>query len=164
MNLASAMEAEVGVALIGVYLHGSAVLGGFHPAASDADVLAVIAEPADAVVQARMGARLAAAGGCPGSGLEMSVINAATDPGMCRFEAHVSTGLDPKMQRSCWPAGRGLEDHPGRGGGMAVTVCQRHHASGCAGLLIGPAARGVDVMVAEIVTRRHLPRYNEFVG
>jgi streptomycin 3"-adenylyltransferase len=98
-GLTSVLEAEVGAGLVGVYLHGSAVLGGFHPAASDVDVLAVFAEPADAGVQARMGARLAAAGTCPGSGLEMSVITAATaaDLGACRFEVHVSTRVDPKV-------------------------------------------------------------------
>lgn len=98
-GLAAVLEAELGAGLVGVYLHGSAVLGGFHPVASDVDVLAVIAGPVDAAVQARVGARLAAAGRCPGSGLEMSVITAATaaDLGVCPFEVHLSTGVDPKV-------------------------------------------------------------------
>jgi hypothetical protein len=97
--LAAVLPAELGGGLVGVYLHGSAVLGGFHPVASDVDILAVIAEPTDAAVRARVGARLAAAGTCPGSGLEMSVITAATaaDLGACRFEVHLTTGVDAKV-------------------------------------------------------------------
>lgn len=101
------LQAELGGGLVGVYLHGSAVLGGFHPVVSDVDVLAVIAGPTDTAVQARVGARLAVAGTCPGSGLEMSVITAATaaDLGVCRFEVHVTTGVDPKVVPGA--------DHPG---------------------------------------------------
>ena len=106
-NLAAVLQAELGDGLVGLYLHGSAALGGFHPVASDVDVLAVIPEPTCAAVQARVGARLAAAGACPGSGLEMSVITAATaaDLGVCRFEVHVSTGVDPMVVPGA--------DHPG---------------------------------------------------
>lgn len=98
-DLAAVLRAELGSGLVGVYLHGSAVLGGFHPVTSDLDVLAVIAAPTDAVVQTRVGARLAAADTCPGSGLEMSVITAATaaDLGACPFEVHVTTGVEPKI-------------------------------------------------------------------
>jgi hypothetical protein len=79
--------------VVGVYLHGSAVLGGFRAGASDLDVLAVVARPGPGVVQQAMGAALAAVGGCPGTGLEMSVITAATAAvlGDCRFEVHVNT-------------------------------------------------------------------------
>ncbi|HEX6682349.1 MAG TPA: aminoglycoside adenylyltransferase domain-containing protein [Candidatus Limnocylindrales bacterium] len=80
--------------VVGVYLHGSAVLGGFDPARSDVDVLAVVARPSpDAASQLAMGEALAAVGGCPGTGLELSVITAATAArlGDCPFEVHVAT-------------------------------------------------------------------------
>jgi predicted nucleotidyltransferase len=98
-DLASLLDAEIGGALVGVYVHGSAVLGGFHPVASDVDVLAVIVQPVDAALQGRLGDRLAGAGTAPGTGLEMSVITAATaaDVGECRFEVHVTTGAEPKV-------------------------------------------------------------------
>ncbi|HEY8471947.1 MAG TPA: aminoglycoside adenylyltransferase domain-containing protein [Natronosporangium sp.] len=93
------LQAELRDGLVGGYVHGSAMLGGWHPVASDVDVLAVIAEPIDAAAQARLGARLAAAGTPPGSGLEMSVITAATaaELGDCQFEVHVTTGDDQKV-------------------------------------------------------------------
>lgn len=79
--------------LVGVYLHGSAVLGGFDPVRSDVDVLAVVAG-ADPAGQRDTGAALAATSPfCPGTGLEASVITAATaaDVGDCAFEVHVGT-------------------------------------------------------------------------
>lgn len=79
--------------LVGVYLHGSAVLGGFRPATSDVDVLAVVGKPGSVAVQQAMGEVIAAVGGCPGTGLEMSVTTSATAAvlGECRFEVHVNT-------------------------------------------------------------------------
>jgi streptomycin 3"-adenylyltransferase len=98
-DLTSVLVDELGDDLVGVYLHGSAVLGGFHPTASDVDVLAVTSTPVDRAVQARLGGLLAGAGTCPGAGLELSVITAGTaaNLGSCRFEVHVTTGADPKV-------------------------------------------------------------------
>jgi predicted nucleotidyltransferase len=90
--LADALLAEPEAGLVGVYLHGSAVLGGYMANGSDVDVLAVIAEPTDVRVLARMRDRLiGTARRWPTIGLEMSVITAATamDPGDCPFELHV---------------------------------------------------------------------------
>lgn len=85
--------------LVGVYLHGSAVLGGFDPARSDVDVLAVVAGPEGESAQRRTGEAIAAtAVRCPGAGLELSVITAATarQLGDCPFEVHVNTtGAEP---------------------------------------------------------------------
>ncbi len=78
--------------LVGVYVHGSAVLGGFSAARSDVDVLAVVAEPGTEVDQQAMGrAVVETAARCPGTGLEMSVITAATAAGLdsCPFEVHI---------------------------------------------------------------------------
>ncbi|MFF8912684.1 aminoglycoside adenylyltransferase domain-containing protein [Streptomyces sp. NPDC015032] len=80
--------------LIGVYVHGSAVLGGFSAARSDVDVLAVVAEPGTQADQQAMGeAVVGTAARCPGTGLEMSIITAATAAGLdsCPFEVHIRT-------------------------------------------------------------------------
>ncbi|MEH1129773.1 hypothetical protein [Micromonospora sp. CPCC 206061] len=90
--LAGALLAEPGAGLVGVYLHGSAVLGGYIASRSDVDVLAVIAEPTDVRVQMRMRDRLiSTARQWPTIGLEMSVITAATaaNLGDCPYELHV---------------------------------------------------------------------------
>src|SRR5262245_35660759 len=78
---------------IGTYLHGSVALGGFDPARSDVDVLIVVSSALPAAAQAELGGRLrAAALPCPGTGLECSVITAATaaSVGECPFEVHVA--------------------------------------------------------------------------
>ncbi|WP_435132197.1 aminoglycoside adenylyltransferase domain-containing protein [Actinacidiphila sp. bgisy144] len=93
-EVASALSA-VRADLVGVYVHGSAALGGFRAARSDVDVLAVVGGPADRSGQLAMGeAVVATAAQCPGTGLEMSVITAATAArcGACPFEVHIRTG------------------------------------------------------------------------
>ena len=78
---------------VGTYLHGSVALGGFDPERSDVDVLIVLASELSATVQRELGDRLRAAGlPCPGTGLECSVITAATaaSVGECPFEIHVA--------------------------------------------------------------------------
>ncbi len=80
--------------LVGVYLHGSAALGGFVTARSDVDILVVVKHSTDAAGQRRLGDAIAeAAQDCPGIGLELSVITAATaqDLGTCQYEVHVNT-------------------------------------------------------------------------
>lgn len=123
-RLAAVLTTEPGIELVGTYLHGSAVLpgpapgggllpgpapGGLPPWAGDIEVLAVVARSTDAATQARLGATLqAAAIPCPGAGLEMSVITAATaaDLGTCPFEVH----LNARAGRSRINLGTG---HPG---------------------------------------------------
>lgn len=83
LEYAAAVTGELLTASAGLvqaaYLHGSAVLGGWQPA-SDVDMLFVVADSAAASALARMAAVLAArsdrAGGCPGRGLECSVVTA----------------------------------------------------------------------------------------
>ncbi|MET9658827.1 aminoglycoside adenylyltransferase domain-containing protein [Streptomyces sp. NPDC006510] len=80
--------------LVGVYLHGSAVLGEFRADRSDVDVLAVATESGTKAAQQAMGELVArTAARCPGTGLEMSVITAATAAslGSCPFEVHIRT-------------------------------------------------------------------------
>jgi streptomycin 3"-adenylyltransferase len=90
----AAVLAELRSDLVGVYLHGSAALGGFVPARSDVDILVVVEESSDAEGQRKLGEAIAAAArDCPGVGLELSVITAATarELGSCQFEVHVNT-------------------------------------------------------------------------
>ena len=85
--------------LVGVYLHGSAALGAFDPAGSDVDVLVVVGEPSTEADQRRLGEVLfATAEPCPGTGLELSVVTAATAAtlGTCPFEVHVATHPDER--------------------------------------------------------------------
>jgi streptomycin 3"-adenylyltransferase len=118
--------------LVGVYLHGSAVLGGFDPARSDVDVLAVVAG-ADPGSQRDTGAALSATGPfCPGTGLEASVITAATavDLGDCAFEVHVGTADGTLV------TGAGHDGDPDLV--LHVAVCRDHALA-----VAGPPAREV---------------------
>jgi Domain of unknown function (DUF4111) len=94
-DVASAIAAVLGSQLTGVYLHGSAVLGGFDPRRSDIDILAVSGGPMtptgrSGVAEALGEARLP----CPAQGLEMSVVtlDAARHPtAEPAFELHLTT-------------------------------------------------------------------------
>src|SRR5688500_14680340 len=140
-RIVDALDAAVAGALDGVYLHGSAALGGFVPGHSDVDVLAVVRGPVDQRLVADAVHSAAAAGRCPGRGLEMSVITAATarSLGDCPFELHVTT--EPGGPRTV--LGR---DHPGDPDlVLHAAVCRRHGVA-LAGphprRVFGPVARG----------------------
>jgi hypothetical protein len=97
------------VPLHAAYLHGSAALGGFVPGKSDVDLLFVTeGELTDAERDAAV-AVLRSLPGCPGSGIESSVLTRehARDPAAGGFELHVCTGPGEKVVD-----GRG---HPGDG-------------------------------------------------
>jgi streptomycin 3"-adenylyltransferase len=84
-----------GQSMIGVYVHGSAVLGDFDPAVSDVDLLVVAVDGVDRDTLDRIVGVLREAPDCPGGGLEASVVaaSAARDPGPpWPFLAHVTTG------------------------------------------------------------------------
>jgi len=71
------VQAVVGADLTAVYLHGSAVLGGWSRR-SDVDLLLVVADCANAGTVTAAGQALAAAArDCPGTGLESSLVTAA---------------------------------------------------------------------------------------
>lgn len=86
----------LGPALIGVYLHGSAVLGDYHPARSDIDILAVCAAPLAATEREQLGAALGRdALPCPaGSGLEFSLVTQAAARDRARAPAFELHGWD----------------------------------------------------------------------
>jgi hypothetical protein len=70
--------------LLAVYLHGSAVLGGWVPGVSDVDLLIVAADDTDGATADSMAHVIVTAGSqCPAPGLETSIVTAgaACDPG-----------------------------------------------------------------------------------
>jgi predicted nucleotidyltransferase len=83
---------------VGVYLHGSAVLGGFHPDRSDLDVLVVCDRPLSADQRAGLCQRLGrAALAVPAAMLELSVVTAEAcrqPVAAPRYELHVNTRDD----------------------------------------------------------------------
>jgi hypothetical protein len=74
-DAASALAALLGSQLVGAYLHGSAVLGGFDARRSDVDLLAVTDGPMTAAQQAAVADALSDQSlPCPARGLELSVV------------------------------------------------------------------------------------------
>ena len=99
--VAAGLTTVLGRVLVGVYLHGSAALGGWEPARSDVDLLVVASRPLDPCEKQVIGARLQHPSlYCPGVGLELSVVTAevAADPTrLPPWELHATTGREPKV-------------------------------------------------------------------
>ena len=73
--LTAEVTAVLGGRVVGVYAHGSLLLGGYLPTRSDIDVLVVVEDPLSPDEQADLAARLSAdALPCPAVGLELSVV------------------------------------------------------------------------------------------
>ncbi len=71
----SAAQAAFSGNLVGVYLHGSAVMGCYNPAASDLDFIVVVDRPiADGARRDFMARLVALDAQAPGKGIEMSVV------------------------------------------------------------------------------------------
>ena len=137
LRVASAIGAVLGSRLTGVYLHGSAVLGGFDVSRSDVDVLVVCDGPM-AAAQQRAAAEALSEWRlpCPSRGLELSVVtrqvarHPVAEPA---FELHLTTAAeDTKV----------IDGHL-RGGDpdlvLHFAVCRR------AGRLIGPGLPAAEV-------------------
>lgn len=94
LDVASATAAVFGSKLAGVYLHGSAVLGGFDARRSDVDVLVVCDGPMTAAQQRAVAGALSEQRlSCPGRGLELSIVTvqAARHPAAePAFELHLT--------------------------------------------------------------------------
>ena len=76
-ELTAELDAALAGALTAAYLHGSAALGGWTGERSDVDVLFVVADDFSPARAASAGdALLRAADGCPGVGLEASIVTA----------------------------------------------------------------------------------------
>lgn len=137
LNIASAMRAVFGPQLAGVYLHGSAVLGGFDVRRSDVDVLAVCDGPMTAAQQTAAAAALSGQRlPCPGRGLELSIVTTqvARHPAAApAFELHLTTAPeDTKV----------IDGHQHGGDPDLVlhfAVCRR------AGRLLGPGLPAAEV-------------------
>ena len=96
------LTSVVGPALVGVYLHGSAALGGWSAERSDVDLLGVVAGPLERRAKREISARLNHPSlTCPASaGLEFSLVTAAVaadPPRRPPFELHVTTGPSPQL-------------------------------------------------------------------
>jgi streptomycin 3"-adenylyltransferase len=94
-DVASAMRTALGSRLVGVYLHGSAALGGFDARRSDVDVIVVCEGPLTAVQQSAAVDGLAEERlPCPARGLELSIVSlqvAQHPTARPAFELHVTT-------------------------------------------------------------------------
>ncbi len=74
-DLAACLANHAGGKLLAVYLHGSAVLGGWVPGRSDVDLLVVATDDTDDATADTMAQAIAAAGAqCPAPGLEASIV------------------------------------------------------------------------------------------
>ena len=96
------LTSVVGPALVGVYLHGSAALGGWSAEHSDVDLLGVVARPLERRAKREISARLNHPSlTCPApAGLELSLVTAAVaadPPRRPPFELHVTTGPSPQL-------------------------------------------------------------------
>ena len=93
-ELAGELADAAADALVGVYVHGSAVLGDWVPGRSDVDLLVVVTDAPPTGVAERLAAVLAAERDCPGAGVEASVVaaGAASVPrAPWPFIVHVTT-------------------------------------------------------------------------
>jgi hypothetical protein len=122
----------LGAGLVGCYVHGSAVLGGYDVRRSDLDVLVVCRQPMSPGEQGALAADVSEeALPCPAIGLELSVVtsvSAAAPVASPAFELHVTTaardrkvvdGHRPQGDADlvlhyavCRAAGRALGDAP----------------------------------------------------
>ena len=123
--LVTVLEGRLGEGLVGAYLHGSAVLGGWREDRSDLDVLAVCAAPVvdAAALDALAGALSVRSLPCPAPrGLEfglMTAASAASATAAPAFELDLTTsaaGDRPTLGR-----GRGHADYL-----VHIAVCRRH--------------------------------------
>ena len=93
--VAASLKEVLGQNLVGVYLHGSAVLGGFDPAHSDVDILTVASVPLSADEKRQIAERLSQdVLPCPARGLEMSVVTLEAVHRASKvppFELHMAT-------------------------------------------------------------------------
>lgn len=124
-RVAGVLHQELGNGLLGVYLHGSAVLGGFEATRSDVDVLAVSEGRTSGEARRRIAERLSTAAlPCPGVGLEFGLISGASLEPITRA---------PTFELDLWSPVGGTDrftDGEGHPGGtdypMHVAVCRGH--------------------------------------
>jgi Domain of unknown function (DUF4111)/Nucleotidyltransferase domain len=144
--VAETLQATLGGDLVGLYLHGSAALGDYHPDRSDIDLLAVCAAPLGDTARDTVAARLAAdALPCPAAGgLEFSLIT--------RSEA-TNPAAAPAYELHGWDAHGRLHADPGPGDPDLPLHFAAIRASGV--VMVGPAPSDV---LREVGRDELLPR------
>ena len=99
--LAARLSGILGEGLLGVYLHGSAALGGWNVERSDVDVLAVSKRKLTLSEKGLVAGTLTAPDcSVPGAGLEFSLMTEASLKDLSprpQFELHVATGASAKV-------------------------------------------------------------------
>ncbi|MBW4717212.1 aminoglycoside adenylyltransferase domain-containing protein [Saccharothrix obliqua] len=136
-DVAAEVAAVLGRRLVGAYLHGSAVLGGFDARRSDVDVVVVCETPMAEAERSAVAERLSDERlPCPARGLELSVVTlAATLRPAARpaFELHITTA----------PEDRKVVDGHGHEGDPDLVL----HFAVCrgAGRLVGPGRPATEV-------------------
>lgn len=101
-EVAELLKEVLGADLVGLYLHGSAVLGDFSDGRSDVDVIAVSARPLSSKEKEVVAERLSESSlPCPATGLEFHVVQKAdlVLSEAPRFELHLATSTDGKPDR-----------------------------------------------------------------
>ena len=140
--LTAEVTAVLGARVVGVYAHGSLLLGGYLPTRSDIDVLVVVADPLSSAEQADLAARLSEdALPCPAVGLELSVVLAsvaAAPTARPAFELHVTTA----------PGDRKVVDGHGHPGDLDLVL----HFAVCHALGYAPFAEVPPPLVLAQVT------------
>jgi hypothetical protein len=110
-----ALRETLGAALTGVYLHGSAVLGGFDPRRSDIDILAVTSRSLSRDERHAVAARLSHGRlHCPAAGLEFGLVTEASARTLSPaplFEIDVSSGRGKSDQVAFGAAAEGGTDY-----------------------------------------------------
>ena len=98
--LTAEVAAVVGDRLVGVYAHGSLLLGGYLPDRSDIDVVVVVEDALTAAEQDDLASRLQEESlPCPAVGLELSIVtwaSAAAPTARPAFELHVTTAPEDR--------------------------------------------------------------------
>jgi hypothetical protein len=136
-NVAAAAAAIFGSRLVGVYLHGSAVLGGFDARRSDVDVLVVCEGPMTAAQQSATAEALGEQRlPCPAHGLELSVV---------RFQVAQHPTAEPayELHLTTAPEDTKVVDGHNRGGDPDLVL----HFAVCrvAGRLLGSGRQAAEV-------------------
>jgi Domain of unknown function (DUF4111) len=134
---AAALADLLGPQLTGVYLHGSAVLGGFDVRRSDIDVIAVCADPMTAAQQTAAAAALSEPRlPCPAHGLEFTAVTRQT-------AAHPTAGPAFELHLTTAPEDTKVVDGHASGPDadlvLHFAVCRR------AGRLLGPGLPAAEV-------------------
>jgi predicted nucleotidyltransferase len=120
VSLADALKELLADQLVGVYVHGSIALGGFHPKTSDIDVLGICTQSLSSDAKALVASSLLGLA-APARGLEFSLLTGKAAQKPVRkvpFELHVA--LEPEVHVVDGATHEGDEDLV-----LAIEICRR---------------------------------------